>query len=140
MKTRRIIQPRTAIILLILGLLFYFHSAHAQPSSNNGLIKERRFQRLMNKENVIVLDVRTLEEYKTEHIPQSKLIDVQQKGFVDSIQTLTKNKTYLIYCRSGKRSQIALNLMKENGFKRVYHLKGGMIDWSGPKETRSIGK
>ena len=134
MKTKRMIPTKTAIFLLILSFLSYFNSASAQLSSNEGLIKERKFQRLMNKENVVLLDVRTPEEYKTEHIPQSTLIDVQQPGFVDSIQTLDKNKTYLLYCRSGKRSQKAVNLMKENGFKRVYHLKGGIICWNGPKE------
>ena len=136
MKIKRNFPTRNQNVtaLMILSFLFFFHSADAQSSPKEGLIKERRFQRLMSKENVVLLDVRTPEEFKTGHIPQSRLIDIQQPGFVDSIQTLDKNKTYLLYCRSGKRSQKAVNLMKENGFKKVYHLKGGINTWSGPKE------
>ena len=112
MKTKKFIGTRYIPFLLLISLISFTHSVHAQSSSKDGLIKERRFQRLMNKENVILLDVRTPEEYKSGHIPDSKLIDIQQPGFIDSIQTLDKNKTYLLYCRSGKRSQKAVNLMK----------------------------
>ncbi|MBD0296263.1 MAG: rhodanese-like domain-containing protein [Bacteroidota bacterium] len=47
---------------------------------------------------------------------------------------MDKSKTYLLHCRSGKRSTKALNLMKENGFEKVYHLEGSITAWRGAKE------
>lgn len=134
MKTYICVKTKVTVLLLLMGLSSFFYSAYAQPSHKNGTIKERRFQRLMDKENTVLVDVRTIEEYQAGHIPHARLLDVQQPAFMDSLKTLDKNKTYLLYCRSGKRSQKVVNLLKENGFKRVYHLKGGYSNWKGDKE------
>src|SRR5687768_9918879 len=95
------------VLIIITGLAF---SANAQSTKDRNTIKERRFQRLMHKKNTAIIDVRTMNEYQDGHLPQAKLLDVQQPGFTDSIQTLDKSKTYLLYCRSGKRSQRAIDL------------------------------
>jgi len=42
---------------------------------------------------------------------------------------LNKNKIYLIYCRSGRRSENALNMMKELDFREVYNMLGGINSW-----------
>lgn len=135
MKFNRIIKTRRLAFTLLISIATLSISAQAQTTHNDGLIKERRFRQLLKKENVVLLDVRTPEEYQNGYIPKAKLIDVLQSDFLDSIQGLDKNKTYLLYCRTGKRSQKALTIMKENGFKRVYHLKGGFSEWNGAKVT-----
>lgn len=76
-----------------------------------------------------ILDVRTNKEYISGHIERSIMIDFNSETFANNLQGLDKNKTYLIYCRSGNRSGKALLLMKEMGFMRVYEIKGGMNDW-----------
>jgi thioredoxin 1 len=106
----------------------------AQSGVNKLTLKEKKFQRLLKKENTILLDVRTAEEYQSGHLPNSINIDVKQPDFLRQVQTFDTTKTYLLYCRSGRRSQTALTMMKAHGFKKVYHLKGGIDTWKGRKE------
>ena len=79
--------------------------------------------------NFVILDVRTPEEYHSGHIKNSVLIDYRSDSFEKEINKLDKNKTYLIYCRTGGRSSSALNMMKELGFDNVYNMLGGIILW-----------
>ena len=92
------------------------------------------FENMINQNNVIVLDVRTKEENFEKRIPNSILIDIYEPDFSRKIEKLERNKTYLVYCRSGVRSKNACNLMKELGFENVYNLKGGIIGWRGKSE------
>lgn len=75
-----------------------------------------------NSTNLILLDVRTAEEYSTGNIPNSINIDVLSSDFKSKIDLLDKNKEYLIYCRSGNRSSIAASIMATNGFIKIYNL------------------
>ena len=98
-------------------------------------VSEKKFSRLMKKQNAVLLDVRTSEEYQEGHIPGAVLIDVnKQADFLQQVQKLDKSKKYLLYCRSGKRSEKALVLMKENGFRKIFHLEDGFEGWDGNKE------
>lgn len=73
---------------------------------------------------VVVLDVRTPEEYADGHIEGSLNIDVNNKDFAKKITALNKDDTYKIYCRSGRRSGKALDQMKSMGFKDLENLGG----------------
>ena len=75
-----------------------------------------------NSTNLIMLDVRTAEEYSSGYIPNSINIDVLSSDFKSKIELLDKNKEYLIYCRSGNRSTIASSIMATNGFIKIYNL------------------
>lgn len=82
--------------------------------------------------DIILLDVRTPEEYNEKHIPGSVLIpvdDIRQKaeGILKD-----KNAKILIYCRSGRRSAIAAEELAAMGYGNLYDF-GGIIDW--PYET-----
>ena len=79
---------------------------------------------------VITLDVRTPGEFDQGHIEGSRLIDFQSGNFENEIAALDKGKTYAVYCRSGNRSGQAVKVMRDAGFKNVYNLNGGVIDWA----------
>jgi len=84
---------------------------------------------MMNHDDsIILLDVRTKEEYMNEHIENSVLIPVTE--MFESILTLCPDQkiTYLIYCRSGVRSVYARQIMKHLGYHHVFDM-GGIIDW-----------
>lgn len=82
--------------------------------------------------NSLILDVRTPEEYDEKHIPQSKLINVQDaQKFVEDIETLDKSKAFYVYCKSGGRSAMACSIMEQMGFSDVSNLEGGITDWHG---------
>ncbi len=82
-----------------------------------------------NKDNqsFIIIDVRTPEEFANEHIENALNLDYYSEKFRDELNKLDKEKTYLIYCRSGNRSGKALSIMKELAFREVYNMLGGVI-------------
>ncbi len=90
-----------------------------------------QFKQMMSQPDVVVLDVRTPQEVAQGKITDDALnIDVTNKPlFEQEIEKLDKDKTYLVYCRSGHRSGIASQEMVRRGFKKVYNLKGGILAW-----------
>lgn len=80
---------------------------------------------------VILIDVRTPEEYAAGHIPGAVNIDVKSPDFKDRISSLDKSKTAAVYCRSGVRSMNAAKILAGNGFK-VCNLQNGILGWNGP--------
>ena len=79
---------------------------------------------------VILVDVRTAEEYGLGHIENALNIDVKQDDFEETaIKTLPKNKTVAVYCRSGRRSKKAAEILSKNGYK-VIELDSGYTGWT----------
>lgn len=77
----------------------------------------------------IILDVRTTEEYKEEHLAGARLLDFLNTAVFDAgIKQLDNTHTYYVYCRSGKRSHNACLKMKKQGFK-VFDMEGGILNW-----------
>lgn len=81
-----------------------------------------------NSNNVVIIDVRTPEEFNQEHIEDASNIDFYSDNFKDELNKLDKTRTYVIHCRSGSRSAQALEMMKQLGFREVYNM-GGIIQW-----------
>jgi phage shock protein E len=77
-----------------------------------------------------VIDVRTASEYAAGHLPGALNIDVESGDFAQGIASLDKGGSYALYCRSGRRSGIALDQMKSAGFTKVVHLSGGINAWT----------
>ena len=61
------------------------------------------------------------------------VIDVKKNNFSDEIEKLDKASTYLVYCRSGKRSSKAVQKMIAAGFNDIYEMKGGYLAWQKEK-------
>ncbi len=99
----------------------------AQGVQNVDAIK---FKDLIAKEDAILLDVRTPQEYSRGHIVGSTAINISDPEFVSKVGLLQKDKTILIYCLSGSRSPVAANYMLQMGFKKIYNLQQGILDWS----------
>lgn len=73
-----------------------------------------------------ILDVRTPDEFCDGHLPGAKNIDIYNPSFQDELKKLDQEGTYLVYCRSGARSNSAMEIMKQLGFEEVYDLEGGL--------------
>lgn len=82
-----------------------------------------------SNQNFVIIDVRTAEEFNAGHLADSSMIDFYKKDFVNQLEKLDKDKAYLLYCRTGRRSANALAMMKKLGFKEAYNMKGGITQW-----------
>ena len=87
------------------------------------------FAALIEDSSVVILDVRTAEEFKDGHIANALNIDVNEKKFVKKAKAmLPKDRTIAVYCRSGRRSANAAELLAKNGYECV-NLYGGILAW-----------
>ena len=87
------------------------------------------FQDLAQQQDIEILDVRTSEEFSSGKILGARNIDIRNPDFLTQIKKLPRDKTYLIYCRSGARSAQASEVLSELGFENVKNLSGGVIRW-----------
>jgi rhodanese-related sulfurtransferase len=84
-----------------------------------------------NKDNpqFVILDVRTPEEFSAKRLENAINLDYYSNTFTNDLENLNRNKVYLIYCRSGRRSGSALNIMQGLNFTEVYNMSGGIVRW-----------
>jgi len=80
-------------------------------------------------DDVVVLDVRTAQEFASGHLDGAVNIDLESGSFEADVQALDHDVAYALYCRSGNRSGQALTIMQEAGFADVAHLDGGIAAW-----------
>jgi thioredoxin len=103
-----------------------------QYGANESEYKEvdaKEFAELAKDENSVILDVRTKGEYNRGHIKGATLIPVQElQRRVNELDSL-KDKTILVYCRSGNRSTVAASILKKSGFKSIVNLRPGINSW-----------
>lgn len=91
-----------------------------------------QFKNGMAKPDVQILDVRTQGEYYSGHLKGAFLADwTQPKVFEERVKSLDKNKPVYVYCLSGGRSSAAADKLRQDGFKEVYNMEGGMMVWKG---------
>jgi rhodanese-related sulfurtransferase len=79
---------------------------------------------------VVLLDVRTAEEFAEVRVPGSVNIDFYAADFADQLDLLSKDVPYVVYCRSGNRSSSTMDIMADLGFSEVWDVDGGIIAWS----------
>ena len=85
---------------------------------------------ISNKEDIIILDVRTSGELKDGYIENALHMDINGSTFKAQAAELEKTKTVYVYCRSGHRSQTASKVLIKMGFSDVRNVEGGFIVWS----------
>lgn len=113
-----------ACLLAALGLNSACGQQHYENTDVSG------FAALTADSGVVVLDVRTADEFGSGHIANAINIDVQQDGFAEKAKaTLPVGKTIAVYCRSGRRSANAAEKLAAEGYK-VVNLKGGISAWN----------
>ena len=126
---------RSGFTTLVFVILFGFilPSCQAQQDQNITALSAREAFKLIETRtgdsDFIILDIRTPGEYQSGHLEDATMIDYYSKSFVDEIGRLDKEKSYLVYCRSGNRSARSLDLFKKLQFQKIYHLSSGINGW-----------
>ena len=115
------------VFLIFILLISLLAEMKAQGIQNVDAVK---FKQLIATEDAIILDVRTPGEYSRGHIKGSTSINIADPEFVSRIGLLQKEKTILIYCLSGSRSSVSSNYLSQKGFKKIYNMQQGLIDWN----------
>ncbi|HFQ61379.1 MAG TPA: rhodanese-like domain-containing protein [Epsilonproteobacteria bacterium] len=109
------------------GILFWFAYSKGWILTNfQSIDAKQALQLLENDNNVSLLDVRTIAEYKEGHLRDATLIPVQALSQNLGMLKMDKNKKMIVYCRTGSRSVAASRILEENGFTPL-NVKGGII-------------
>jgi len=85
---------------------------------------------LKKSKSIVILDVRTPEEFAMGHLKGAKNIDIRQSDAYSKIDKLNRKARYLVYCRTNHRSGVAVEYMKQKGFKTVYQMMDGFPGWA----------
>jgi len=97
--------------------------------SRQRISAKEAYENLQKDPNIIVLDVRTKQEFKEEgHIKKAINISVEMLSDKALSNLKDKNATIYVVCHSGARSAMGVNIMKKLGYTNVFDL-GGMISW-----------
>ena len=117
------------LLLPVIALLFCsFTTITAQ---NKVSVSSKQVSSMLLKDKkIIVLDVRTAEEFSYGHIKGALNIDIRQPDAFSKIDKLNKNAKYIVHCRTNHRSGIAVNHMIQSGFKNIYQMMDGWSGWS----------
>src|SRR5215213_4086181 len=125
-------QMKRLLLFATLPIFFAGVSLHAQDSQAptkaaatakaTNVTPDAAEKLLKEKKDLVVLDVRTAEEFQAGHIPGAKNLDFLSADFAKQLQGLDKSKEYLVHCAAGGRSSRACKLMDEEKFPKVYHL------------------
>ena len=116
--------------LLYLLLVLVFASCNGQNSKEIKTIDSKAFaEKMAATPNPQILDVRTPEEFTSDHIDNAKNINWLGTTFVSDVEKLDKSQPVFVYCKSGGRSQKAAEKLNELGFKTIYQLDGGILKW-----------
>ena len=84
---------------------------------------------LKENPNAVVLDIRTSAEFNEGHIPNAVNIDYKADSFESELEMLDRDATYVMHCRSGRRSANSFEIFKKLGFKNVVHIDDGILGW-----------
>ncbi len=138
---KRRLYFKTMLLLLIPAFLMivigYLILPKDGPYYNNVTGEEAKILIENYPNRVLIIDVRTPEEFDQGHIPNAKNIPENQLELkLSEIQSLARGKNYiLVVCRSGNRSATASQYLAEQKIGEILNLDGGMLEWDYEIET-----
>ncbi len=120
-----------SFLLAILLVLSLNVSISAQEKAQPGDLSVKEASELIKKhpDDLLILDVRTPDEYREGHIANARNMDFFGGRFDQDVSELPKEQKILLYCRSGKGSAGAAEILRETGHKNVLHLHEGLEGW-----------
>ena len=120
------------LILLLLAVMLLTACGQNKGKDQGAVyvnITAEEAKRIMDSAaDYIILDVRTRDEYETGHIPGARCFPLDDIECNAEVYIPDKDMMYLIYCRSGRRSKIAAEVLVELGYTNIKEF-GGIIDW-----------
>ncbi|MBS1644669.1 MAG: thioredoxin family protein [Bacteroidetes bacterium] len=119
----------SSVLLLLLAILVNSCTIGQSQSSGTNLSAKDFEAKIKELPQASILDVRTPEEFAKGHLANALNYDWNGSDFDKQIAGLDKSKPVLVYCLSGGRSASAADQMRQEGFKEVYEMKGGILKW-----------
>lgn len=122
---------KSMFFIPLVFILFGTIACSTSKSSSKTSLSPKEFKEGFEKnKNAILLDVRTPEEFNKEQISNNAInLNWNDTSFKSEVKKYKKTQAIYVYCLSGGRSGAAANYLRENGYKEVYELQGGIMNW-----------
>lgn len=104
--------------------------ASGSATSVESITPEAAAQLIKESSDVVVLDIRTPEEFAEGHVAGAVNVDFRADSFEEKIGELDPGTPYVVHCRSGGRSAQSLPILEKAGFEKIYHLEAGFNGWT----------
>jgi rhodanese-related sulfurtransferase len=106
----------------------------ANPADTEQVTQTELLKRLEQKDpDLVVLDVRTADEFAAGHVPGARNVSHEQLASRIEELAAARDKQVVLYCRSGRRTLLAEDVLRKAGFKRLGHLEGDYLAWEAEK-------
>ncbi len=119
-------MKNTANFIVVLLWISSFLSCGPDKNADASLLTP---EELKAKDEVVLIDVRTPEEFAAGHIKDAVNVNIFDQNFKKELEAFDKKKPVSVYCKVGGRSAKAAAIMREMGFEEVYDLEGGIQNW-----------
>ncbi len=113
--------------LLLLLVTLVSALAHAADPAKH--VDAEGAAKLISEGKVVIVDVRSKEEFGDGHLKGALNIDILESDFEAKLGKLDKSKPVLVHCQAGGRSTRSLPVFEKLGFTQVFHLDGGYGGW-----------
>lgn len=124
MRANHVVRGFGVLVAAVLAAAVTFAAEPvAAPVTQDALIE--RQQRA--DADLVVLDVRSPEEFAAGHVPGAINIPYDRIG--ERLAEVPRDKDVILYCQSGRRAGIAAQALAEHGYSRLFHLEGDIADW-----------
>lgn len=114
---------------LALALVLALQASSVAQQEINTVSAEQFAQLMDGLDAYQLVDVRTVAEFEDGRIQGAALYDINNEQFENQISKLDRNRPVLLYCRTGKRSYRAAEILQEKGFRQIINLEGGITAW-----------
>ena len=124
---------RNTFVLILIGLVLvsataYWYVLPGEKQGEYGDVSVRDAKELIEgNPSLVILDVRTNEEYTNGHIEGTINIPIDE--LEERLDELNNNDELLVYCRTGNRSRTAIEILNENAYEKLYHMNEGISAW-----------
>ena len=128
--SRSLSSTLLGIVFVLSTVLSFSASAEQITPIKSELSKQELIALQATNEDFLLLDVRTLDEFHRKHIPGA--VNITHTEVADRVSEIAayKNKNVIVYCRSGRRAAVAIDILKQKGFNHLSHLMGDMQGWN----------
>ncbi|GGE42354.1 rhodanese-like domain-containing protein [Psychroflexus planctonicus] len=119
---------KSKVYLVLLFCLTVFITSCNLGNQQVEVITSDEMEMLLLSDSVQLIDVRSFEDFQDKHLKGAQSI-VFDADFEENILKLDKSKPVAVYCRTGRRSKECSQVLKEQGFSKIYELEGGLEKW-----------
>src|SRR5690554_7216170 len=120
-------------LFLFIGLvmaLFFVSCKDKSVSEEVTVISVEEVREAIGNGEFQLIDVRTVDEFNEGHLKSAKNICVTDDDFKEKVANVDRNEPVYLYCRSGRRSARAGEILREMGFTEIYDMDGGILKWN----------